>query len=316
MEKVTTQRAITSPTLRLLQQQHSCDQSRKMLWQLIDGRTVESIYFSFREQVYLCLSSQVGCNVGCPFCATGQQRVLRNLTMHEIIAQVTETGDLVRASGERWPVDHLAFAGMGEPLRNLEAVRAAATHLRAAGLAQTVSVSTAGLPAPMRELAETAATAVNQLFLSLHATTDEQRSVLVPVNKKYRLAPVLEAARFFAERTATRVTATYLLFEGINDTDADLRRLQRLLDPMHFLLQLSEWNPIPARAFRVSPRLEEFEARLTEAGFEVFVQRSKGRDIEGGCGQLRSRALPLLAGDRKPERHPSGAPGPAKDEGL
>jgi 23S rRNA (adenine2503-C2)-methyltransferase len=183
---------------------------------------------------------------------------------------------------------------MGEPLLNLVQVQVAATYLRVAGLATTVSVSTAGIVPRMHDLALHTRTGVNKLFLSLHATTDEVRTQLVPVNKKYNLAQVLEAARFFATITETKVTATYLLFNGINDTDADLERLLHLLDPAMFIIQLSVWNQVDDLAYVASPRLEEFRSVLTNADFAVFIQRSKGSDIDGGCGQLRSRNILMM----------------------
>jgi 23S rRNA (adenine2503-C2)-methyltransferase len=283
--------AATTHAVTLLEQQHSSDGSLKFLWQLADEHTVESIYFTFQDQVSTCISSQVGCNIGCPFCATGQQRVRRNLTAQEMVAQVEQSESSVTTAGGQWPLDQVALAGMGEPLLNFAQVITAATYLRSAGYAHTVSLSTSGIVPKMRRLASTSSTAVNKLFLSLHATTDAMRSVLVPANKKYPLQQVLDAARFFALETGTSVTATYLLFENLNDTEADVQRLIHLLDPRLFLIQLSEWNPINGFSFVPSPRLDAFQKKLAAAGFEVFIQRSKGRDIAGGCGQLRSRLI-------------------------
>jgi 23S rRNA (adenine2503-C2)-methyltransferase len=280
-------------TLTLLERQRATDGSIKWLWQLADGLTIESISFTFHHQVYACISSQVGCNVGCPFCATGQQRVLRNLTTQEIVAQVESIEGFVRAADGLWPLDQVALAGMGEPLLNFEAVREAATIVRARGLATTVSVSTSGIVPRVYDLAESAAWAVNKLFISLHATTDDVRNRLVPLNRKYPLTQLLSAARCYAEETGTKVTATYLLFAGLNDSDGDLHRLLDLLDPVHFIVQLSEWNPVQGvpQSFVPSPRLGFFQETLERQGFETFLQRSKGREIEGGCGQLRSRII-------------------------
>jgi 23S rRNA (adenine2503-C2)-methyltransferase len=280
-------------TLTLLKRQRATDGSIKWLWQLANGHTVESISFTFQNQVYTCISSQVGCNVGCPFCATGQQRVLRNLTAQEILAQVESIEDLVQTADGLWPLDQVALAGMGEPLLNFEAVVEAATTVRARGLARTVSVSTSGIIPRIYDLAENAAWAVNKLFISLHATTDDARNRLVPLNRKYPLSQLLSAARCYAEETGTKVTATYLLFAELNDSDGDLHRLLDLLDPVHFIVQLSEWNPVQGVPHLCvpSPRLGFFQEMLERQGFETFLQRSKGREIEGGCGQLRSRVI-------------------------
>jgi 23S rRNA (adenine2503-C2)-methyltransferase len=145
----------------------------------------------------------------------------------------------------------------------------------------------------MLELAEMADDAINKLFISLHATTDGARALLVPTNRKYPLSQVLAAARIYAKKTETKVTATYLLFAGLNDTDGDLYRLLDLLDPTLFVVQLSEWNPVQGvqQPLMPSPRLDSFQQTLERQGLEAFIQRSKGREIEGGCGQLRSRIL-------------------------
>lgn len=278
-----------------LHKHYSQDGSIKFLWQSADGKTVESIYFTFQGQVYTCISSQIGCNVCCPFCETGKQRTLRNLTADEIYAQVALIHDTVHEVNGPPMLYQTAFAGMGEPLLNFEQVVAAATRLRADGLTQTVSLSTSGLVPRIYALAETTTISVNKLFISLHASTDDVRDRLVPMNKKYPIHTVLQAAHHFAERSGEKVTATYLLFEGINDSDGDLERLLLLLDPHIYVIQLSEWNRVSEAAFQPSSRLDSFYEQIQRAGYDVFIQRSKGQDIEGGCGQLRSRVLPVLA---------------------
>lgn len=283
------------PDITCLLKQRSQDGSIKFLWRFADRNTVESIYFTFQGQVYTCISSQIGCNVTCPFCETGKQRTLRNLTVNEICAQVALIRDVVREAGGPDVLYQTAFAGMGEPLLNFEPVVTAATRLRTAGLTQTVSLSTSGIVPRIYELAETIATSVNKLFISLHASNDAVRNRLVPMNKKYPIASVLQAAAHFAERSGEKVTATYLLFDGINDSDADLDQLLSLLDPQTYIIQLSEWNRVTDAQFQPSPHLDHFHDRLQQAGYEVFIQRSKGRDVEGGCGQLRSRVLPVFA---------------------
>jgi 23S rRNA (adenine2503-C2)-methyltransferase len=278
-----------------IEKNRSVDGSTKYLWQLDDGLTVESIRFSFQEQEFTCISSQVGCNVGCPFCATGKQRSLRNMTAQEMYMQVALALEEERAAGGRQKLDQVALAGMGEPLLNYEQVITAASLLRRDGLTDTVSVSTSGIVPRIYDLATTAETAVNKLFISLHATTEEIRNRLVPTNKKYTIPTVLEAARYYYERVGVKVTATYLVFKNINDTDEDLMRLITLLDPRIFIIQLSEWNSIADTRFEPSPRIDFFYERLTQEGFDIFVQRSKGRDIAGGCGQLQSRHIQVLS---------------------
>lgn len=290
------------PDITCLLKQQSQDGSIKFLWRFADRNTVESIYFAFQGQVYTCISSQIGCNVTCPFCETGKQRTLRNLTVNEIYAQVALIRDVVREAGGPDVLYQTAFAGMGEPLLNFEAVVAAATRLRTSGLTQTVSLSTSGIVPRIYELAETIATSVNKLFISLHASNDAVRNRLVPMNRKYPIASVLQAAAHFAERSGEKVTATYLLFDGINDSSADLDRLLSLLDPQIYIVQFSEWNKVAGAQFQPSPHLDHFHEELQRAGYEVFIQRSKGQDVEGGCGQLRSRMLPQLALSARDQR--------------
>lgn len=269
----------------------SADGSIKYLWKLDDGKTVESIYFTFQDKLYTCISSQVGCNVGCPFCETGKQRNLRNLNIQEIYNQVAMTLKDLRLTGGPDRLYQVAFAGMGEPLLNFAHVTTAAARLISNGLTETVSVSTSGLVPKMRLLADTA---VKKLFISLHATTDELRNVLVPMNRKHPLSEVLGAARDFYKNVGVPVTATYLMFAGLNDTDQDLERLTNLLDTESFIIQLSEWNSIANTQFVRSTRSDYFHDQLASRGFNVFILRSKGADVEGGCGQLRSRSLQYM----------------------
>lgn len=283
--------------IHCLRTRTSADGSVKFLWQYPDHTTVESIYFTFphegQERPFVCVSSQDGCNVGCTFCATGQQRMRRNLTAPEMLAQVVKGMEMIHAGGGPTTAFHIAFAGMGEPLLNYEHVVAAAEAMRSAHLAAIVSVSTSGIVPRINDLARVAHTSVNRLYISLHATTDEQRTPLVPLNRKYPLLQVLRAARAYAEQTGTKVTATYLLFAGLNDTPDDLERLMHLLDPDRFLVQLSVWNPIEGVQVAPSPHLEAWHQRLIDHGYETILQRSKGRDIAGGCGQLRGQRLPV-----------------------
>lgn len=266
----------------------SNDGSVKYLWELSDGKTVESIYFAFREKLYVCISSQVGCNVKCPFCETGKQNVLRNLEAHEIYDQVALAVDDLKSSGSAYSLDQVAVAGMGESLLNFKNLKEASANLINDGLTRTVSISTSGIVPKIRELVDTQ---VSKLFISLHATTNETRNILVPMNKKYPIPELLDAACYFYNQVGTPVTATYLLFGGLNDSDDDLNRLTELLDPQAFIIQLSEWNFIDDVKFARSPRLDYFQEQLASRGFEVFITRSKGADIQGGCGQLRSRNL-------------------------
>jgi 23S rRNA (adenine2503-C2)-methyltransferase len=287
-----------SINLTYLHKQQSKDGSLKYLWRLPDGKTVESIYFDFYNfetnttQSFVCVSTQVGCNVGCAFCATAKQRNERNLTPLEIYSQVALTIADLKLTGQP-PLYQIAMAGMGEALLNYENVTEASRLILQDHLAETVSVSTSGVVPRIRQLP---GTVISKLFVSLHATTDETRNYLVPMNKRYPIVQLLAAARDYRAQTGRSVTISYLMFKGLNDTEADLARLTQLLDPASFVIQLCEWNQVEDIVLRPSERIDDFEGALKRCGFSVYVARSKGQDIDGGCGQLRSRYLNGLNG--------------------
>ncbi len=265
----------------------SADGSRKYLWQLDDLKTVESIYFIFNNKKYTCISSQVGCNVKCVFCETGKQFNLRNLTAAEITAQVKETHSDLEMTA---PLSEVVFAGMGEPLLNFNNVIGGAEQILENKLASTISLSTSGIVPKIYDLVYSP---ITKLFISLHASSNEVRSYLVPVNTKYPIEQLIKATTFFSEKTGTKVTATYILFEGLNDTNEDINRLVSLLNPEVYTIQLSVWNTVSDTSLRPSKRIYYFEESLRNKGFDVFVLNSKGSDVEGGCGQLRSRNIQL-----------------------
>ncbi len=271
--------------MKYIDKQQSSDGSRKYLWELNDMKTVESIYFIFNNEKYTCISSQVGCNVKCVFCETGKQNNLRNLTSNEIFMQVKTTLEDLKINE---PLYQVAFAGMGEPLLNFENVLEGASRILENKLSKTISLSTSGIVPKMYDLVNTP---ITKLFISLHASDNETRNHLVPINTKYPIEELLKAAHFFFEKSKTKVTATYLLFDEINDTDEDLSRLANMLDPDVYTIQLSVWNSISDVNLRASKRMDYFESSLRSKGFDVFVLNSKGKDIQGGCGQLRSRQL-------------------------
>jgi 23S rRNA (adenine2503-C2)-methyltransferase len=258
----------------------------KYLWQLADGGTVESLTFEYFGQPTICVSTQMGCAVKCPFCETGRQGMQRNLTAAEIVGQVTSALADGAGGGERFGI--VTISGMGEPLLNFENTLEAIRIMRLQGLAHEISVTTAGIVPNIYRLASAE---VTRLSISLHATTDELRDRLVPVNRKYPIATLLEAGRYFYAQVGQRVRATYLMLDGLNDSDADLDRLIALLDREAFRVRLREWNAIESAGFARSSRAGHFERRLRAEGFDVYISRNVGVDIEAGCGQLRSRYL-------------------------
>ncbi len=272
----------------------AADGTRKMLFQLPGDRpaAIESVLIpqfdradGARDRLTLCISSQAGCGMGCGFCATARMGLVRNLSPGEIVGQVRAG----RALAAPRPLTNVVFMGMGEPLANYDAVRAALEILTAEwGLAispRRITVSTVGLvPAIPRLIAETR---VN-LAVSLSATTDAQRARLMPVDRRYPLAALLAACRALPLPRRKRITFEYVLLGGENDADADARRLVRLLHGLRSKVNLIPFNPFPGAGFVPSPRerIVRFQAILRDHGVNATIRESRGQDIQAACGQL------------------------------
>ncbi len=273
----------------------SVDGTRKFLARLEDGLLVESVVIPDADRLTLCLSTQVGCTLDCCFCLTGKMGLRRNLKAHEIVDQVLTIQDRLEA-GER--VTNLVLMGMGEPLANLEAVSDAMTRLTNSswGLgipARRITLSTAGL---VPRLKHVATLGVN-LAVSLNATTNEQRDRLMPaVNRLYPLDELLAACRAYALLPRQRLTFEYVLLAGVNDTEQDAKRLTKLLHGIRCKVNLIPFNEFPGSPFKrpTDSAVLRFQSVLRRAGFDVFVRKSKGRDVLGACGQLGR-----LAGDQE-----------------
>jgi 23S rRNA (adenine2503-C2)-methyltransferase len=269
--------------------------TRKMLWRLFDGALVESVLMRYPDRVTMCVSSQAGCGMNCPFCATGQAGLTRNLSTAEIVEQVVAGArELARGEvpGGTGRVSNVVFMGMGEPLANYKAVVGAVHRLvdkspEGLGMsARGITVSTVGLVPRMRELATERLPVT--LALSLHAPDDELRNTLVPVNTRWDIAEVLDAAWEYTRVTRRRVSIEYALIKDINDQAwrADLlaKRLRNKL--VH--VNLIPLNPTPGSKWTASRREDEreFVRRLEMAGVPVTVRDTRGREIDGACGQL------------------------------
>jgi 23S rRNA (adenine2503-C2)-methyltransferase len=263
--------------------QQSGDGTRKYLWRLDDGEAIESVLIPSGSRRTLCVSSQAGCALGCVFCATGQMGFRRNLTPFEIVGQ---TRELVLRDPADKPTN-VVFMGMGEPLLNWPAVSTALTilnHPEGFGIgARHITVSTVGILPGMVELAKRKEQF--RLAISLHAATPERRLALMPIEKKYDLAAVLDAARTFRKR----VTFEYVLIAGRNDTDADADALAKLAHRLGALVNLLPLHPGGAPGLTPTPasRIRAFRDRLATQGVEASVRRSRGLDIDAACGQLR-----------------------------
>jgi 23S rRNA (adenine2503-C2)-methyltransferase len=269
--------------------------TRKTLWRLFDGALVESVLMRYPDRVTMCVSSQAGCGMNCPFCATGQAGLTRNLSTAEIVEQVVAGArELARGDVPGGPgrVSNVVFMGMGEPLANYKAVIGAVHRLvdkSPSGLgisARGVTVSTVGLVPRMRELATEGLPVT--LALSLHAPDDELRNTLVPVNTRWDVAEVLDAAWEYARTTKRRVSIEYALIRDINDQAWRAELLAKRLRGKLVHVNLIPLNPTPGSKWTASrPEDErEFVRRLEQGGVAVTVRDTRGRDIDGACGQL------------------------------
>ena len=266
----------------------SPDQStHKFVLELAGGARVECVSMRTERRLTFCLSSQVGCALGCAFCATGLMGLKRNLSAGEIVAQVVAMGDFHRWDDERF---NLVFMGMGEPLANYEALMNAIRILRdERGLnmgARRITVSTSGLVPQIRKLAGEGMQL--GLALSLHATTDELRDRLVPVNKRWPLRELMSAAREYGERSGRRVTLEYTLLAGVNDRPEDADRLADMARALPSKINLIPYNPVPGLEWKRPERraVEAFAHRLLPRAPAVTVRRTLGGEIWAACGQL------------------------------
>jgi 23S rRNA (adenine2503-C2)-methyltransferase len=268
--------------------------TEKALHRLADGALVESVLMHYpargsqRERHTLCISSQAGCAVGCPFCATGELGFTRDLETAEIVDQVRHAGRRLAADGKR--LTNVVFMGMGEPLLNLDRVLESVDALndgRRFGLgARHITVSTSGVVPGIRRL--TALGPQFTLAVSLHAARDALRDVLVPLNRRWPVAEVVEAARDHARATGRRVSYEATMIGGVNDTPVDAQAMADLLRGDHAHVNLIPMNPVAHTPWTASPDdvIERFAATLREAGIQTTIRRNRGQEIGAACGQL------------------------------
>ncbi|MFH1377480.1 MAG: 23S rRNA (adenine(2503)-C(2))-methyltransferase RlmN [Planctomycetota bacterium] len=264
-------------------------ETTRYLSETLDGARIESVSIRTDKRHTVCLSSQVGCPVGCAFCASGLDGFVRNLTAAEILEPVRIA---TRTTGRR--VTNVVVMGTGEPMLNLDAVLAALERLNdERGLnigARKMTVSTAGIPDGIRRFART--DAQYGLAVSLHSADDELRNQLVPINRKHPIAEVLDAVRFYIEKTNRQVTFEYVLLAGVNDGMPDARRLaERLKDIPMAKVNLIPFNPSPDLPYQrpSNNRIHSFSEELTEASLINTIRQSSGGDVHAACGQLRRR---------------------------
>ena len=283
------QEFVLSP-YRTTQSYPSADgETTRFLSETLDGARVESVSLRTEKRHTVCLSSQVGCPIGCAFCASGLDGFTRNLSAAEILEPVRIA---TRTTGRR--VTNVVVMGTGEPMLNLDAVLAALDRLNdERGLnigARKMTVSTAGIPDGIRRFAET--DAQYGLAVSLHTADDALRDQLVPLNKKYPIAEILDAVRFYIEKTNRQVTFEYALLAGVNDGLGDAKRLaERLSDIPMAKVNIIPFNPSPDLPYQrpSNNRVHAFSDELTSAGLINTIRQSSGGDVNAACGQLRRR---------------------------
>ena len=273
----------------------------KTLFELDGGHSVESVVMRYAERSTLCISSQAGCPIGCPFCATGRFPFGRNLKAHEIVEQAVDAARVLSAEGRR--LSHVVFMGMGEPMANYGAVIDSVRRLADPELLgispRRIVVSTSGLVPRIEQMSAEGLPVT--LAISLHAARDELRDVLVPINKKYPVRELVAAAQAYAEKTGRRVSYEWVLLAGVNDTARDAEELGALLRRKLAHVNLIPFNPVDGTPYRAPDRssIRRFREMLEAAGLTVTVRDTRGREADAACGQLHER---VLRG-----RHPVGA---------
>lgn len=265
----------------------------KTLFELEGGHTVEAVVMRYAERSTLCISSQAGCPVGCPFCATGKFPFGRNLKSHEIVEQAVDAQRLLAAEGRR--LSHVVFMGMGEPMANYGAVVESVRRLSDPELLgispRRIVVSTSGMIPRIAQLAEEKIPVT--LAISLHAARDDLRDVLVPINRKYPVHDLVDAAQAYAARTGRRVSYEWVMLAGVNDTERDARELGALLRGKLAHVNLIPFNPVDDTPFAAPDRasIRAFREMVEAQGLNVTVRDTRGRDADAACGQLHERVM-------------------------
>jgi 23S rRNA (adenine2503-C2)-methyltransferase len=277
----------TVSTPRIVSDEQSTDGTRKFVLELADHRHIESVFIPDTPSMTFCISTQVGCAMSCGFCLTGKMGLVRNLTAGEIAGQVRV---LAAATDLLDFPFNIVLMGMGEPLHNYDNTMKALRILHSEhGLAvspRRITLSTVGIVPGLERLAREPL--MPNLAVSLHATTDEQRTALVPPNKKYPLVDILDACRRFPLKKRNRITFEYVMLDGVNDTPDDARRLVKLLAGIKAKVNLIPLNPAPGIPYErpSDRRVDRFAQILADRHITVSVRKSRGQDIRAACGQL------------------------------
>ncbi|MFA5291627.1 MAG: 23S rRNA (adenine(2503)-C(2))-methyltransferase RlmN [Phycisphaerae bacterium] len=281
--------------LKIAEKLEDPDGTAKYLFETADGQTIESVLLDESGRKTICVSTQIGCRLGCRFCATGYLKFARNLTAGEIVDQV-----ITISADSGCKINNIVYMGMGEPLDNYEntikAVRILADPAGKNIGIRRQTISTVGLPDGIKKLADEEI--YPRLAVSLHTPVDELRQEIVPVAKKYPLPVLMAAMKHYNQKTDRRITIEYCMIEGVNDNPDLARKLIQLLRGLHASVNLIEYNPHPGCDFKPSPqdRIRAFKDILMQAGIETIIRFRRGRSIKAACGQLGADRI-----SRKPD---------------
>jgi 23S rRNA (adenine2503-C2)-methyltransferase len=265
----------------------------KTLFELDGGHSVEAVVMRYTDRSTLCISSQAGCPIGCPFCATGKFPFGRNLKAHEIVEQAVDAVRILGAEDRR--LSHVVFMGMGEPMANyaavVESVRQMADPELLGISPRRIVVSTSGLIPRIEQLAEERLPVT--LAISLHAARDELRDVLVPINRKYPVRDLVGSAQGYATKTGRRVSYEWVLLAGVNDTERDAKELGTLLRRKLAHVNLIPFNPVEDTPYKAPDRaaIRRFKEMVEAQGLNVTVRDTRGREADAACGQLHERVM-------------------------
>ena len=277
----------------IIKTQTSSDGTIKWLIQLFDKNEIECVYIPEKTRATLCISSQVGCTLNCRFCHTGTQRLVKNLHFSEIVNQVMIAKEQLHDWSEKKKITNIVLMGMGEPFYNYDNVKTAVEILKdKIGLnygPKKITVSTAGIANKIPEAANEIGT---YLALSLHAPTDDIREQIMPINKKFKIKDLIEQCKYYSSIVKEKITLEYVMLRGVNDSVECAKQLVKLMSKFPCKINLIEFNAWPGVQYLPTERqnMEKFSKIIQEAGYVSTIRRSRGQDILGACGQLRTES--------------------------
>ena len=276
---------------KIIRTQKSTDGTIKWLIELFDKNRVECVYIPEKTRATLCISSEVGCTLNCRFCHTGTQRLVKNLDFSEIVSQVMIAKEQINDWEEQKKISNIVLMGMGEPFYNYDNVKIAIDILKnKEGLnygPKKITVSTAGIANKIPNAAKDMGT---YLALSLHAPNDKIRELIMPINKKYKLKELIKQCKYYSSIVKEKITLEYVMLKGINDSLDCANELSKLMSQFPCKVNLIEFNVWPGVNYLPTPRkeIEKFGKIIQESGYIATIRRSRGEDILGACGQLRT----------------------------